>query len=190
MFPKYGSIFSSYAKAADTPEKAVTATVAALNEFWRKFQAEYSKGKFMFDGSSITGPVTIPVLGPISGFNATTQLVIPTEAYVKLQLQTGGDAFIGLFSLFSYTLNMSKWFIDCKVGGFATPMPVAIIADFTAHAIAFKAKMFGLAPGTHEAAMSILSDGIEDAIKTCVTVTEYTGTVGPTQLTGMVTVKF
>lgn len=190
MFPKYGSIFSSHAKAADTPAKAVTATVSALNEFWRKFLAEYSKGKFVFDGSSITGPVTTPVVGPISGFNALTKLEIPTEGYVRLQLQSGGDAFLGLFNLFSYTLNMSKWFIDCKVGGFITPVPVPIVADFTAQAIIFKATMFGAAPGTHEAAMGILSDGVEDALKTCITVAEYTGTAGPTQLTGMVTIKF
>jgi hypothetical protein len=190
MFPRYGKIFSKYSVAANTPEKAVTATVNALTDFWKKFQEEYSFAKFMFDGTSITGPVTVPVKGPISGFNLTTQLSIPTEEYVKLQLQSGGDAFLGLFRLFSYTINMSKWNIDCKAGGFATPMLAPIIADFDIQALAFKTKMFGLAPDTHEKAMDILSDGVEDIIKTCISVVEYTGTVGPTQLTGMVTIQF
>lgn len=190
MFPRYGSIFSKYSKSADTPDKAASAAVDALTEFWRKFQKEYSLAKFMFDGVSITGPVTTPVKGPISGFNIATKLMIPDAAYVKKQLQSGGDAFQGLFSLFSYTLCMSKWFIDCKAGGFTTPMIAPIIADFDVQALAFKTKMFGLAPDTHEKAMDILSDGVEEIIKTCINVVEYTGTAGATQLTGIVTIQF
>lgn len=190
MFPRYGKIFSKYSKAANTPEKAITATIEALNEFWRKFQQEYSLAKFMFDGTSITGPTTVPVTGPIGGFNLATQLVIPDAVYVKKQLQSGGDAFQGLFSLFSYTLYMSKWFIDCTAGGFTTPMLAPITANFDAQALAFKAKMFGLAPNTHEKAMEVLSDGVEEIIKSCINVVEYTGTAGATQLTGMVTIQF
>lgn len=190
MIPRYGTIFSKHAHSANTPEKVLTATVNALSEFWRKFQAMNSASAFMFDGSSITGAVTTPVLGKISGFNSSTALVIPNEFYVKSQTQAGGDAFLGLFRLFSYTINMSTWTIDCKSAGFITPMPVKLVANFDLLAAAFKLKMFGLAPNTHEKAMEILSDGIETALKSVVMVTNYTGTAGATQLTGAVTVKF
>lgn len=63
MFPQYGQIFSKYCQGANTTDKAVIATVSALTEFWRLFQAEYSISKFMFTGTSITGPVTVPVTG-------------------------------------------------------------------------------------------------------------------------------
>lgn len=66
MFPQYGSIFSKYSSLADTPDKVVTATVSALTEFWRMFLAEYSNAKFLFVGTSVTGPVTTPVTGLIS----------------------------------------------------------------------------------------------------------------------------
>lgn len=190
MFPRYGSIFSRHAHSANTPEKTLTATVNALTEFWSMFKAEYSLAKFMFNGSSITGPVVTPVSGIISGFNVTTQLMIPDEAYVKSQLQSGGDAFIGLFRLFSYTISMSTWTLDCKAAGFMTPMIAKLVANFDVQALAFKAKMFGIAPNTHEAAMEVMSDGVEEVLKTCINVANYTGTAGATQLTGLVTVKF
>lgn len=190
MFPRYGKIFSKYSKTANTPELAVTACHLALTEFWRLFQAEYSLAKFMFAGTSITGPVTIPVTGPIGGFNAATVLNIPPEPIIKMKLQASPDPFIGLFSLFSYTLTMSAWQIDCKSGGFLTPFPAALIAEFTAQSIAFKAKMFGLAPATHEEAMEILSDGVEECIKTSISVVTYTGIAGATTLTGTVTIQF
>lgn len=63
MFPQYGQIFSKYSSSANTTDKVVIATVSALTEFWRLFQAEYSLAKFLFVGSSITGPVTVPVTG-------------------------------------------------------------------------------------------------------------------------------
>lgn len=190
MFPRYGKIFSKYSKTANTPELAVTACHLALTEFWRLFQAEYSLAKFMFSGTSITGPVTVPVAGPIGGFNAATVLNIPPEPIIKMKLQASPDPFIGLFSLFSYTLTMSAWQIDCKAGGFLTPFPAALIAEFTPLAIAFKAKMFGLAPATHEEAMEILSDGVEECIKTSISIVPYTGVAGATTLTGTVTIQF
>lgn len=65
MFPQYGSIFSKYSSSANTPDKVVTATVSALTEFWRAFLAEYNIAKFLFVGTSVTGPVTTPVTGLI-----------------------------------------------------------------------------------------------------------------------------
>lgn len=63
MFPQYGQIFSKYSSSANTTDKAAVATVSALTEFWRQFVAEYSLARFMFVGSSITGPVTVPITG-------------------------------------------------------------------------------------------------------------------------------
>ena len=190
MFPRYGKIFSKYSKSANTPDLAVTACHLALEEFWRKFQSHFSLAKFMFAGTAITGPSSVPVTGTIGGFNIATQLSIPPEKYIKAQLQASPDPFIGLFSLFSYTLTMSSWQIDCKAGGFMTPMPAKLIAEFTAQAIAFKAKMFSLAPTTHEDAMEILSDGVENCLKTCINVCPYTGVAGATTLTGTMTIQF
>lgn len=82
---------------------------------------------------------------------------IPTNAYVKNQLQSGNDAIVGLLRLFSYTLSTSVWTIDCKSAGFLTPMPVTLVANFDLQAAAFKARMFKQAPNTHEVAMKVLS---------------------------------
>lgn len=189
-FPKYGQIFSKYSKTADTPDKAVTACHLALTEFWRQFQAYFSLAKFMFTGTAVTGPSAVPVTGQIGGFNAATVLNIPSESYIKMKLHTTPEPFVGLFSLFSYTLTMSSWQIDCKAGGFTTPFPAVLAAEFSAQALAFKAKMFGLAPNTHEDAMKITSDGVEDCIKTCINTAQYIGVAGPTTLTGNMTIQF
>lgn len=66
MFPQYGQIFSKYSSSANTPDKVVFATISALTEFWHLFVAEYSLAKFVFVGTSVTGPVTTPVTGSIS----------------------------------------------------------------------------------------------------------------------------
>jgi len=190
MFPRYGQIFSKYSHSANTPDLAVTACHLALTEFWRKFQAHFSTAKFVFEGTSITGPVVTPVLGPIGGFNAASVPNIPPESYIKIQLHNSEDPFVGLFSLFSYTLTMTMWQVDCKAGGFLTPCPAPLAAEFTAQAIAFKEKMFGLAPSTHEEAMEVMSDGVEECLKTCVNVVPYTGTAGATTLTGNMTIQF
>lgn len=189
-FPRYGEIFSKYSKSANTPDLAVTACHQALTEFWRKFQAHFTLAKFMFDGTAITGPSSVPVKGRIGGFSPATSLNIPPESYIKIKLQSSPDPFIGLFSLFSYTLTMSSWQIDCKAGGFMTPVPAMLVAEFTAQALAFKAKMFGLAPTTHEDAMEILSDGVETCLKSCINVCPYTGVAGATTLTGAMTIQF
>lgn len=189
-FPRYGKIFSKYSKTANTPELAITACHSALTDFWRQFQAYFSEAKFMFAGTAITGPTAVPVTGIIGGFNSATVLNIPPEPIIKMKLQASPDPFIGMFGLFSYTLTMSAWQIDCKSGGFVTPFPAALIAEFTPQAIAFKAKMLGLAPSTHEEAMEILSDGVETCLKTCINVVPYTGVAGATTLTGTVTIQF
>ena len=189
-FPRYGKIFSKYSKTANTPELAITACHSALTDFWRQFQAYFSEAKFMFTGTAITGPTAVPVTGMIGGFNSATVLNIPPEPIIKMKLQASPDPFIGMFGLFSYTLTMSAWQIDCKSGGFLTPFPAALIAEFTPQAIAFKAKMLGLAPSTHEEAMEILSDGVETCLKTCINVVPYTGIAGATTLTGTVTIQF
>ena len=190
MFPRYGTIFSKYSKSANTPDLAITACHLALTEFWHQFQAHFTTAKFFFKGTAVTGPTAVPVAGPIGGFNPTTVLNIPPEVYIKSKLQTTPEPFVGLFSLFSYTLTMSMWQIDCKAGGFLTPFPAPLLAEFTAQAIAFKAKMFGLAPNTHEAAMEILSDGVEACLKTCINEVPYTGVAGATTLTGTMTIQF
>lgn len=189
-FPRYGSIFSKYSKTANTPDSAVTACHLALTEFWRQFQAYFSLAKFMFTGTAVTGPTAVPVTGIIGGFNAATVLNIPSEQVIKTKLQASPDPFVGVFSLFSYTLTMSTWQIDCKAGGFMTPFPAALIAEFTPQAIAFKAKMSSLAPTTHKEAMEILSDGVETCLKTCINVVPYTGIAGATTLNGTMTIQF
>ena len=189
-FPRYGKIFSKYSKSANTPDLAVTACHQALTEFWRQFQAYFSIAKFFFKGTAVTGPTTVPVTGPIGGFNPATELNIPPESYIKIKLQTTPEPFIGLFSLFSYTITMTMWQVDCKAGGFLTPCPAPLPAEFTAQALAFKAKMFGLAPSTHEDAMEILSDGVEECLKTCINEVPYTGVAGATTLTGTMTIQF
>ena len=189
MFPRYGTIFSKYSKSANTPDLAVTACHLALEEFWRKFQSHFSLAKFMFAGTAITGRTSIPVTGTIGGFNLATQLSIPPEKYIKTQLHASVDPFIGLFKLFSYTISMSAWQVDCKAGGFTTPMPAKLMADFTVQALAFKKKMFSLAPNTHEAAMEIMSDGVEECMKTCINIVPYTGVAGATTLTGTMTIQ-
>jgi hypothetical protein len=189
-FPRYGKIFSKYSKSANTPDLAVTACHQALTEFWRQFQAYFTTAKFLFEGTAVTGPAIVPVTGSIGGFNPTTVLSIPTESYIKIKSQASSDPFIGLFSLFSYTLTMTTWQVDCKAGGFLTPCPAPLLADFTAQAIAFKAKMFGLAPSTHEGAMEILSDSVETCLKTCINEVPYTGVAGATTLTGIMTIHF
>lgn len=189
-FPRYGEIFSKYSKSANTPDLAVTACHQALTEFWRQFQAYFTIAKFQFSGTAVTGPTAVPVIGQIGGFNASTELNIPPESYIKVKLQTTPEPFVGLFSLFSYTLTMTMWYVDCKAGGFMTPCVAPLAADFTAQALAFKAKMMGLAPNTHEAAMEILSDGVEECLKTCINVAQYTGVAGATTLTGAMTIQF
>lgn len=190
MFPRYGSIFSKYSKTANTPDLAITATHLALTEFWHQFQAYFTTAKFLFAGTAITGPTAVPVTGTIGGFNAATVLNIPNESYIKAQLQTTPEPFVGLFKLFQYTITMSMWQIDCKAGGFATPFPATLIAEFTAQALAFKAKMWGLAPRTHEEAMDILSDGVKECLQTCINEVAYTGVMGATTLTGTMTIQF
>lgn len=157
MFPQYGQIFSKYSAGANTPDKVVSATTSALTEFWRLFQAEYSLAKFMFVGTSVTGPITVPMTGLLGGFNSSSVISIPNELYVKKCLHSGNDAVLGLLNLFSYTLTTSAWTIDCSAAGFLTPMPVILLADFSLQAETFKVKMFKQAPNTHEAAMQALS---------------------------------
>lgn len=190
MFPRYGKIFSKYSKSANTPELAVTAYHLALKEFWQQFKAYFATAKFFFKGNAVTGPTTVRVTGQIGGFNSATVLNIPNESYIKIKLHTSPDPFVGLFSLFSYTLTMTLWQVDCKAGGFLTPYTAPLQAEFTSQAIAFKAKMFGLAPSTHEDAMEILSDGVEACLKTCVNKVPYTGVAGATTLTGTMTIQF
>ena len=100
------------------------------------------------------------------------------------------EPFVNLFSLFSYTINLSAWSIDCKSAGFLTPMLVTLSANFDAQARIFKEKMYGLAPTTHEEAMEILSDGVKTCIQTCINTVQYIGSAGATQLVGSVIVKF
>lgn len=189
-FPRYGEIFSKYSKSANTPDLAVTACHLALTEFWRQFQAYFATAKFFFKGTAVTGPASAPVTGLIGGFNPATELNIPPETYIKIKLQTTPEPFVGLFSLFSYTLTMTMWQVDCKAGGFTTPCPAPLRADFTAQALLFKTKMFGLAPSTHEDAMKILSDGVKECLKTCINEVPYTGVAGATTLTGTMTIQF
>lgn len=190
IYPRYGSIFSKYSQSANTPEKAVTACHLALTEFWHEFLNYYAFAKFMFKGTAVTGPTAVPVAGPIGGLNASSMLNIPNESYIKAQLQCGGDPFIGLFKLFSYTITMTVWQIDCKAGGFLTPFPAMLAADFTTQAALLKATMYAKAPATHEEAMDIMSDGVKECLQTCINEVPYVGSAGATQLTGTMTIQF
>jgi len=190
IYPEFGSIFSKYCKGANTPDGAISAMQLALTEFWRLFQEYYSIGKFNFTGAAITGPTTVTMAGVLGSFNSATQLNVPNTSYIKSVLHGGGDPFVNLFKLFSYTLNMSIWQIDCKAAGFMTPYVATIKTDFTAQAAEFKTKMYSLAPTTHEEAMDILSAGVKDCLQTVIAVVPYLGTAGATTLTGTMTIQF
>ena len=144
----------------------------------------------MFKGTSVTGPVTTPVAGPIGGISHASQLCIPSQAEIKLALHSSPEPFVGLLNLFSYTLTHSDWAFDCKAAGFATPCKAILLADFTAQALLFKADMFAKAPTTHEEAMAVLSDGVKDCLQTFVNEVQYVGSAGATQLTGTLTIRF
>lgn len=189
-FPEFGKILSTYTRSANTPDAAVGAIQLALMQFWREIRSRFSKGAFMFKGTSVTGVVTTPVVGPVGGISSATQLCIPSQAEINLALHSTPEPFVGLFNLFSYTLKHSDWAFDCKTAGFATPCPAILIADFTAQALLFKADMFAKAPTTHEEAMTVLSDGVKDCLQTFVNEVQYVGSAGATQLTGTLTIRF
>lgn len=190
MIPNFGDILTKNLSGANTPELARIGIAQSLSEFWSVLIANNSIGNFMFKGTAIEGPTTVPVVGTIGSFSTGNILYIPSDLEIKNALETTPNVWQGFFKLFATTIKLSTWFVDCKAASFSTPYLTKLncMTDVAYSAI-FKLKMESEKPNTQFAAMNIVSQGVKEFLQTVVNEVPYIGT-GAGQLSGTMTIAF
>ena len=190
MIPNFGDILTKNLTGANTPELARIGIAQSLSEFWSVLIANNSFGNFMFKGTAIEDPTTVPVIGTIGSFSTGNVLYIPSDLEIKNALETTPNVWQGFFKLFATTIKLSTWFVDCKAASFSTPYLAKLncMTDVS-YSVIFKLKMESEKPNTQFAAMNIVSQGVKEFLQTVVNEVPYIGT-GAGQLSGTMTIAF
>lgn len=189
MIPNFGDILKKHTFGANTPEMARAKYRSALQEFWTTLlDANSNMPTFIFSGTLNIPPAVIPVLAPIGSFNKSTALYIPNDGEIKAALATVPNVWLGVYNLFTLTIEKSTWFVDCKSAGYETPVKANLTSVYhVKYAEIYAEKIKKKAPVTRDEAMEFLNKGVKEYLQRVINVVPYEG-VGEGTLTGTITV--
>jgi len=197
--PKFGKIWGQQMKGlkfkgnASANHLAVcTKASAAFSIFFQQLIANYTLASFMAGGTVVIGTASTPLAGKIAGFSPLTVIRPLTPAEISSKFKDKSKPFwVNFYSCFDDIFKTSVINIDCKTGGFPTPMVVQIsMLPYVDAATTFYNELKAKKINKHKDFLDALDSAVDTLFKTKInSVVNYSG-VGAGTYTATVTITF